>query len=304
MSIPYAKVIANPRAGAGSTRRKWPQLSERLRQAGLAFVHEFTEGTGHAMELAQAAANDGYRYLVAVGGDGTVNEVVNGILRSTGSRDVILGVISIGTGDSFVRSAGIPRNYARACSLLTSPRRRLIDVGVVEYKSGGQTLQRFFVNVGGVGFDAAILDGAKRLPRFFGGYVSYLAGFPGCLFTCKNRSVTMSIGSRVEDERILTVVAANGSYFDGGIRIAPQAELGDGSLDVVIVGDMSKLEVLKIWPPTYKGNHVAHPTVRVKKATHVAIESSEKVLVQADGELPRECPASFRLIPSALTIVA
>jgi len=304
MLIPHAKVIVNPAAGAWSTRRKWSYISERLRHVGLSFDCEYTEGAGHAIELARAAVSDGYRYLVAVGGDGTVNEVVNGMLRSADSRNTILGVISTGTGNSFARSAGIPRHYACAYSLLTSPRRLLIDVGVVEYKSKGQSLQRFFVNVAGVGFDAAILKGAKHLPRCFGGYIPYLAGSPGSLFRYKNKSVIMRIGSRVEAERILTVVVANGGYYDGGMLIAPKAELGDSLLDVVIIGDLSKFEMLKIWPLVYKGTHVAYRKVREEKATHVTIESSEGVLVQADGELLGECPASFWLIPSALNIVA
>ncbi|GAG32061.1 unnamed protein product, partial [marine sediment metagenome] len=129
MSVPHAKVIVNPVAGAYSTRRKWPLISQRLRDAGLSFDHEYTEGVGHAIELARAAASDGYRYLVAVGGDGTVNEVANGILSSTSSMRTTLGVVSTGTGSDFVRSVGIPRDYAIACSSVTSPRRLLIDVG-------------------------------------------------------------------------------------------------------------------------------------------------------------------------------
>ena len=303
MSALPVKVIVNPVAGAYSTRRKWPIISKLLKRIGLSFDFEYTEGVGHAIELARAAASDGYRYLVAVGGDGTVNEVANGILHSTGATSTALGIVSTGTGSDFVRSVGISRDYATACSTLTSSRRLSIDVGVVEYQSKGQTLRRFFVNAAGVGFDAAVVEKTERLPKYFGGTIPYLAGLVRTLFSYKNTSVVLNIESEVETGRVLSVVVANGSYFGGGMHMAPQAELSDSLLDVVIVGDMGKFELLKALPTVYKGTHIYHPKVRVEKATHIAVESPEPMLVHADGELLGECPASFWLMPAALSIV-
>jgi len=300
----HAKVIVNPVAGACSTRRKWPSISKLLKYVGLRFDYQYTEGVGHAIELARAAASDGYRYIVAVGGDGTINEVANGILCSTGSGDTALGMICTGTGSDFARSVGIPRDYTRACSSLTSSRRLLIDVGVVECQNKGQSLQRFFVNAAGVGFDAAVVKATERLPKYFGGTIPYLGGLLRTLFGYKNKSVTMYLGDRVEAKRILSVVVANGRYFGGGMHMAPQAELGDSLLDVVIIGDFGKFELLRALPMVYKGTHINHPKVRMEKATHITIESSEQVLVHADGELLGEGPASFWLMPAALSIVA
>ena len=299
----HAKVIVNPVAGAYSTRRKWHIISRLLRRVGLSFDFQYTEGVGHAIELARAAASDGYRYLVAVGGDGTVNEVANGILYSTGATKTSLGIISTGTGSDFVRSVGISRDYSSACSSLTSSRRLSIDVGVVEYQSKGQTLRRFFVNAAGVGFDAAVVEETERLPKYFGGTIPYLAGLVRTLFSYKNKSVVLNIENEVESGRVLNVVVANGGYVGGGMHIAPQAELGDSLLDVVIIGDVGKFELLKALPTVYKGTHIDHPKVRMKKATHINIESPERMLVYADGELLGECPASFWLMPSALSIV-
>ncbi len=303
MLTPYAKVIVNPVAGACSTRRKWPRISKLLRHVGLSFDYEYTEGVGHAIEIARAAASDGYRYVVAVGGDGTVNEVANGILYSTGSSNTSLGVVSTGTGSDFVRSVGIPRDYTVACSFLTGSRRLVIDVGVVEYKSKGQSLQRFFVNAAGVGFDAAVVEATERLPKYFGGTIPYVAGLLRTLFGYRNKSVVVHLGNKVEAKRILSVVVANGCYFGGGMHIAPQAELNDSLLDVMTVGDIGKFELLKALPMVYKGTHITHPKVRMEKATHIIIESSERILVHADGELLGEGPASFWLMPVALSIV-
>ena len=303
MSIPYAKVIVNPVAGAYSTRRKWPRISKLLRLVGLSFDYEYTEGVGHAIELARAATSDGYRYLVAVGGDGTVNEVANGILHSTNSADTILGIVSTGTGSDFVRSVGIPRDYTRACSFLTSSRRSLIDVGVVEYRSKGQSLRRFFVNAAGVGFDAAVVEVTERLPKYFGGTIPYVVGLLRTLFGYKNKAVVLGVDSKVEAKRILSVIVANGDYFGGGMHIAPEASLNDNLLDVVVIGDIGKFELLKALPTVYNGTHVTHPKVRMEKAAQITIESSERILVHADGELLGEGPASFWLVPAALNIV-
>ena len=304
MSILHAKVIVNPVAGAYATRRKWPRINKLLRHVGLSFDYEFTEGVGHAVELARVAASDGYRYVVAVGGDGTVNEVANGILHSAGSGNTILGVVSTGTGGDFVRSVGIPRDYTSACSCLTSSRRLLIDVGVVEYQSKGQSRQRFFVNAAGVGFDAAVVEATERLPKYFGGTVPYLVGLLRSLAGYRNKSVVLKMGGKVEARRILNVVVANGGYLGGGMHIAPEAELDDGLLDLIVIGDVGKFELLKALPMVYKGTHITHPKVSMEKATHITIESSERFLVHADGELLGEGPASFWLTPAALSVVA
>ncbi len=297
-----AKVIVNPVAGGYSTRRKWTHISKLLQKVGLSFDYEFTEGVGHGIELARAAVSDGYRYLIAVGGDGTVNEVANGILHSPLSTTISLGIISTGTGCSFVRSVGIPRDYARACSRLTSPRRLLIDVGLVRYK--GQS--RFFTTMAGVGFDAAVVEAVKHLPEYFSGtnpYLPYIIEVPRTLFNYQSKSVTLHLSHKVEAISILSVVAANGDYFGGGMHMAPQAKLNDGLLDVVIIGNISKFELLTKLPTIYKGTHINHPKVRIERTTHIAIESPERVLVQADGELLGEGPVSFWVVPAALSIV-
>jgi len=303
MALLHAKVIVNPVAGANSTRRKWSRIRQLLKRVGLSFDYQYTEGVGHAIELARAAASDGYRYLVAVGGDGTVNEVANGILSSTNSTTTALGIVSTGTGSDFVRSVGIPRDYTSACSFLTSSRRLLIDVGVVEYQRQGETVKRFFVNAAGVGFDAAVVEATERLPKYFGGTVPYLAGLMRTLFRYRNKPIVLRIGDKVESARVLNVAVANGCYLGGGMRIAPEASLDDNLLDVVVVGNIGKFELLKALPMVYKGTHVNHPKVRMEKATHILVESSEPILVYADGELLGEGPASFGVVPAALNIV-
>ena len=306
MPVPYAKVIVNPVAGGSSVRGKWPRIKEQLHGVGLSFDHEFTRGAGHGIEIARRAIDSGYRYLIAVGGDGTVNEVANGILGSTHSRNTILGIISAGTACSFARSLNIAQDYVGACSLLTGTGRASIDVGVVQCRSQGRPLQRFFVNAASAGFVATIVDTWKRLPNRFGHSINHIfrevEGIRS-LFTYRNKWIKLSMGNKVETICACTVVVANGQYFADGMQIAPHAKLDDGLLDVVIVGDVGKSELLKLWPKLYSGNHIGHPKIREEKTTVVTIESDEQLLIEADGDILGESPVSFRVIPSALTIV-
>ncbi|MFC2069868.1 diacylglycerol/lipid kinase family protein [Chloroflexota bacterium] len=303
MSVLHAKVIVNPAAGANSTRKKWPDLHRLLTHIGLSFDHDYTEGAGHAIELAKEAASNGYRYLVAVGGDGTVNEVANGILDSGDAENVSLGIISTGTGSDFVRSVGIPRHYLSACSCLIGSKRYLIDVGIVEYRNNGESQKRFFVNAAGIGFDAAAVEATEKLPKYFGGTIPYLFGLLRTLVGYRNKSVEMYIDDKVEAARVLSVVVSNGNYLGGGMRIAPNASLNDGILDVCIIGDVGKFDLLKSLPMVYKGTHGDHPKVTLDKAEKVTVESAEKVLVHADGEVLGTGPASFSLVPAVLNIV-
>ncbi|MFC1954895.1 diacylglycerol/lipid kinase family protein [Chloroflexota bacterium] len=293
----------NPAAGANSTRKKWPDISRLLKHLGLSFDHQYTEGVGHAIELAKSASAGGYNYLVAVGGDGTVNEVANGILDSADAGSMVLGIISTGTGSDFARSAGIPRQYPGACSSLTGKNRLQIDVGLVEYRSNGKSMRRFFVNAAGTGFDAAAVETTERLPRYFGGTIPYLTGLLLTLIGYRNKPVTLGVGDKTEQRRILSVTVSNGNFFGGGMHIAPRASLTDRFLDLVVIGDIGKFDLLKSLPMVYKGTHGNHPRVTMEKVTEVTIESPERVLVQADGEVVGEGPATFRLIPAALNIV-
>jgi len=303
MPVSRAKVIINPVAGGGSIRRQWPEIYTRLRDVGLSFDYEFTRGPGHAIEIAKQAADTGYRYLIAAGGDGTVNEVANGILRSTNSSDVTLGMISTGTAGSFARSLGIARDYT---SVLAERKTLSIDVGVVECWSRRQRLQRFFVNEASVGFGAAIVNAWSRLPKLFGHSINHklrtITGY-SALVAHRNMWIRLYVGDKFENFHGCYVVVANGQYFAGGMQIAPHARLDDGLLNLVTVGDVSKSELLRIVPTVYDGSHLGHPEIRERKVTVIKIESDERLLVEADGEILGESPVSFSVMPSALTVV-
>jgi diacylglycerol kinase (ATP) len=300
----HTKVIVNPAAGANSTRRKWPGIHTLLKQTGLSFDYQFTESAGHGIELAKAAASNGYRSLVAVGGDGTINEVANGILQSNNAKETSLGIICTGTGSDLSRTLGVSHDYVHACSALINPRRVVIDIGLVKYQKNGRPCQRYFVNYAGIGIDAEVVRATERFPKFLGGTIPYLTGLLFSFIGYRNKPVTFQIGDRaVEKAQVLSVVVANGRYYGGGMHIAPEAKTDDNLFDMVIVGDIGKFDLIKTMPRVYKGTHLTHPKVRVEKDTCITIQSSRKFLLHADGELLGEGPVSFSLISKGLCLL-
>jgi YegS/Rv2252/BmrU family lipid kinase len=303
----HTKVIVNPEAGSCSVRRDWPHISRRLQKAGLSFDYEFTEGTGQAIEIASRAINSGYNYLIAVGGDGTVNEVANGILRSNNSLNVILGIVSAGTAHALSFSLNVANDCKdiNAYSFLYGQRRALIDVGVVQCWNRGKLIERFFLNEASTGFSADIVDAWESLPIRFGKNVNLalrtVVGYTS-LATHRNKNVRLSVGNEVESIPICTVIVSNGRYCANKMLIAPHASFDDGLLNAIIVSNISKFKLLRIVPTLYTGSHIKYPEIRETKTDFVKIESDEHLLVEADGDIIGECPASFWVKPLALTV--
>lgn len=299
----YARLIVNPVAGAGKTARKWPQIMSRLQSFDLRFDYDLTEAPGHARELARDAVAKGYELVVSVGGDGTINEVVNGLYDTGSIADVMLGIIGTGTGGDYIRTIGIPRSYLEACQCLKDPRKATVDVGVIEYLDGGETVRRLFVNFAGIGFDAEIVRTTTLKYKTLNATASYLAGLLSTLLFYKNKVVTISIDGEVIAEKVCTVLLNNGKYGGGGMLAAPEADLADGLLDVLIIGDMSKPDLLWSLPRVYRGTHLTHPKVALKKAREIEIRSEDTVFLQADGELLGGLPARCYVLPSLLNVV-
>jgi len=299
MSAPRAKVIVNPVAGGGATRRKWPLIRELLIGSGLSFDYEYTQGVGHGIELARAAVGDGYELVVSVGGDGTANEVANGLIDPSGTGRATLGIIPTGTGADFARSIGIPRDLRDACSLLTGGRRLMIDVGVIEIEGG----RRLFINQAAIGFTAEVVETTRKQFKLLGGTVPYVIALLVALASYRKREVTLSFDGRSRSGRVLSVVFSNGAYFGGGMRVAPGADLSDGLLDVVIVGDVGRVDFILTFPTVYSGTHLSHPKVSLERTANIKLDSPERPLIEADGELIGEAPARFSVLPAALSVV-
>jgi diacylglycerol kinase (ATP) len=304
----HTMVIVNPKAGCCSVHRDWPRISKKLQKAGLSFDYEFTERTGQAIEIASRAVNSGYSYLIAVGGDGTVNEVANGILRSNNSLNVILGILSAGTTNALSSSLNVANNEKaiNAYSFQYGQRTALIDVGVVQCWNRGKLIERFFLNEASTGFSAEIVHSWESLSIRFGKSINIalrtVLGYTS-LANHKNKNVRLQIRNEVESIPICTVMVSNGRYCANNMLIAPHASFNDGLLNAIIIGNISKFKLLRIVPTVYKGNHVNYPEIREITTEFIKIESDEHLLVEADGDIIGECPASFWVKPSALTVV-
>ena len=300
--MPYSRVIVNPAAGAGKTAKKWQQITDLLKSIGLDFEHDFTDSPGHATELARSAVKKGCELVISVGGDGTVNEIVNGLYGANSDSNVMLGIISTGTGADYIRTIGTPRTHKEACQCFINPKRLVVDLGVVEYTSNGQMISQLFVNFAGLGFDAEIVRATTQKFKSLGATASYLMGLLTTFLSYENQDVSLIVDGEAEESKICTIMMNNGKYGGGGMFVAPNADPADGLFDVLIIGDLTKPDLLRSLPRVYKGTHLTHPKVTVKRAREVEIQPAQQMTLQADGELLGETPARFHILPAALSI--
>ena len=301
-------VIVNPIAGHGRTATVWPRVAAALGEVGLAFDATPTTGPGHASSLAAEALRSGYRTIVAVGGDGTVNEVVNGML-SGGEQidpDVRLGVISSGTGCDLVRSLGLHRDED-AVPVLKNGLARPIDVGRVAYRDlEGRECARYFLNVADMGLGGEAAEMVNQSSKALGGFLSFLYGAVAAILRYQNKTMeyTLDDGQTING-KVSILVVANGRYFAGGMNVAPRAKLDDGLFDVIILEATGKADLIfSLLPSVYRGAHLGHPTVRYTTARKVTVRSVDRALLETDGEQLGRDVAEFTIVPQALRVAA
>jgi YegS/Rv2252/BmrU family lipid kinase len=298
------KLIVNPVAANGAVGKNWPQVRDFLQAEGVEFDAVLTEEPRHAIRLARQALDDGYRTIVAVGGDGTLNEVLNGLVEEGAvDPEVALGIIPWGTGADFSRTLGIPRDYMGAGRQLLRFETQLVDLGRITCLREGREVVHYFINAAGLGFDGEVAELANRFPKVLGGTITYLTCLFISLLTYRNKSVELSFDGQHVRGRINSVIVCNGRYLGGGMFMAPEASFDDGIFDVVILGNLNKLEVVANLPRVYKGTHLTHPKVSLCHAREVHIEARERMFLQAEGELIGEAPATFQIIPRALKVL-
>lgn len=299
----YAQLIVNPIAGAGKTAKKWPHIKELLQSLRLDFEYALTEAPGHAIELASSAARKGCKLIISVGGDGTINEVVNGLNDANCLKDVMLGIISTGTGADYIRTLGIPRAYNEACQLFVKPKTRIVDLGVVEFMGNNGKIKRLFVNFAGLGFDAETVRATTQTYKAMGAKASYLMALLSTLVFYQNKEVSIIAEGVIEQRKIVTILMSNGKYAGGSMMTTPNADPSDGLFDVLIVDDMTKLDLLRSLPRLYKGTHLTHPKVFVKRVKEIEIRPRLRMSLQVDGDLIGEAPARFYVLPAVLNVV-
>jgi YegS/Rv2252/BmrU family lipid kinase len=308
MSGSAAIAIVNPRSADGSTAKLWPSLARTAAELGMEIETRMTERLGHAAELTCQALREGASRILAVGGDGTVNEVVNGFFDGEVSinPEAELGVLCRGTGCDFIKTLEIPKADLGGLQRVAAGRSEKVDVGRVRYVNarGGEEM-RYFINIAEAGLGGEVCSRANTMSKAAGGFMTFLAATLKAMATYRNQPAEVVIdGKYVRNLRLNNVVVANGRYFGGGMKIMPHADLSDGKFDVLVMGDFTRAELVANVAKVYSGKHLGHPKVELFQAERVRITSVRRLALDLDGESPGTTPAEFEIVPGAIRIIS
>ena len=299
--------IVNPHAGNGSTGSIWPFIEALAKDRLGPFEVNMTKRPGDAVMFAKNAAAEKAKLLVCVGGDGTLNEVVNGIMMHEKSirSDVTLGFIPNGTGCDFVRTVSIPKDIEQAVDLVVSGSVRSIDLGVLVFQDyQGRDRCRFFHNIASFGLGGEVAQRVNRTTKALGPFVSFMWATLISVFLYGTKSIRILIDGSFEKEvSVWNVIVANGQYHGGGMWVAPDASVCDGLLHVTIIGDLTISEVLLNLSKLYNGRIYDIDKVITLTGKKVAAISDDRVLLEVDGEQPGMLPIVVKTVPGALQII-
>jgi YegS/Rv2252/BmrU family lipid kinase len=289
----------NPASANGSTGRRWPEIARTAAAHGLTGDTLFSERPGQLGELAAQAVQRGAKLLVVVGGDGSVNEVANGIA----GMEVELAVIARGTGWDFVRTYDIPRKVEAAVDVALNGPTREIDLGRARFRRwDGSEAESYFANIASAGMSGAIAQRANETTKALGGKVSYAWATLAVFARWQTTDVSVTVGDQTREGRMHDVVVANGRYFGGGMMMCPDAEPDDGLFDVLLIGDLTKRDLLVTLPKTYRGNHLPHAKAELLRGATVTVDAPAPLPIQLDGEQPGTTPVRFDVVPKALRV--
>ena len=310
-------LIVNPHAGGGRTGTTFEAMRAEITRSLGDIDVALTDGARHATDIAYRAALDGRATVVAVGGDGSIHEVVNGLMQAKeqGARATRLGIIAQGTGGDFRKSLGLEPKLAHACSVLASGRTRMIDVG--RFSAGSEDGQGerngFFINILSIGVGGLVDRYVAQSKRRFGGTIAYFIASARSLLESAIGVVACTIqeGTVTREKEITTrcMAICNGRFFGSGMEIAPMAKLDDGVFDVIDLGSASRFEFATMNSKVYSGRHVLHPNVQHFRCTRITMELvnkevRERFLLDIDGEPLGRMPLTIEVMPAALEIFA
>jgi len=296
---PRTVFLVNPASAGGSTGRRWPEIAHRAAARGLTGDALISEEPGQLGPLAAEAVRGGAERLVVVGGDGSVNEVVDGIAGA----DVELAVVPRGTGWDFVRTFAISRDLDGAIDVALEGDVRTIDVGLATFRSwAGEESRRYFANVASAGISGAIAKRANDSSKALGGRISYYWATLAVFVAWETGEMRVTVDDELRAGRMIDVMACNGRFLGGGMMMCPEAEPDDGLFDVLLIGDVTKRDLLFTLPKSYRGKHLPHPRLEVLRGRTVTVEADEPLPIELDGEQPGTTAARFEVVPRALRL--
>ena len=300
------KVIVNPNAGSGRGRKEWDEISDLLKAAGINFSSEFSQFKYNAIDIVKQAYKEGYRKFIAVGGDGTIHEVVSGIMSlNRQDPDVLLAAIPVGTGNDWGREWGVTTDHKQAVDIIARGKSRIQDLAEVRSFKNGKENTRFMVNIGGLGFDANVcfkVDGYKDEGKT--GKSLYMRGLLRAFFGYTNKRFKIDVdGHRLYEGPVFSTAFGIGKFSGGGMMQTPEALPDDGLLEVTVIKKIPKLKVLFKIKKLYTGEIYTIKQVIHTKAREVHVESFPIAKVEVDGEAVGFCPVTVSMLPHALRII-
>lgn len=299
-------IIVNPNAGKGKGEKDWDKISTFLKKEELLFTVKFTAGKGHAMKLALDGISEGFRKIITVGGDGTLNEVVNGVFANNSCRtiDIILGLIPVGTGNDWGRMFGIPLDYEKSVRIIKEGKTLTHDVGMITYGESDTKKERYFINIAGLGFESVVVRKTNiQKDKGRGGKLIYFYNLLTSLLAYKNTKAEIIIDDEIIHANVFSLNVGNGRYCGGGMRQTPRAVPDDGLLDVTIINGMGKFEIIRNLKILYDGTILRHPKIDGYKCKHIKVTSEVPIYAEADGESLGQTPVEFKIIPLGINIV-
>ena len=303
--------VVNPKSANGATGRRWAELAASIARTLSDFGVEFTKGPLDAVGLTRTALKSGYECIVAVGGDGTINEVTNGFFAPPGAAEDLplrpqteLAILMSGTGGDFRKTFEWALDDAAAINRLKTPDTRPFDVGRLEFLGhDGKKQTRYFANICSFGVSGVVDDEVNKTSKVLGGKASFMWGSLKAMTKYKDQRVLVTFDDQPPEEVMVTTLSvANGKYFGGGMKVAPDADVSDGLFDVVIWSGYGLTDFVVRSASIYSGAHVKWKGTRVLRAKKMAAQSDERVLIDCDGEQPGTLPCTMTILPAAIRL--
>lgn len=297
--------VVNPVANSERGYKRWMEIEKRLFEMDVDFVCRFTDDKGDGITYTREAIEKGYRKILAVGGDGTINEVVNGILTQSAiaPQEVTVGMISIGTGNDWIKTMGLPKDGEAATELIARGiRTRTIDAGKAVYQLGGEQHTRYFINVAGMAYDAFVTKDATE-NKVFKGAVQYQLSVLKGLTRYQKTNVKLQADDYTYEGKLFCLNVGICNYAGGGMKVVPEAVPDDGLFHVTVMKDLTKLDVVLNTPKLFNGTFISHPKVDSVPAKHVTVESDTPIFLEVEGEVLGHSPFEFELIPACIQVL-
>jgi len=299
--------IVNMAAGGGKTKTDWPIIAQILQREGVRYEPHFTDRRLHASIIARNKIKEGYSKIIVVGGDGTMNEVINGVFaqKRIHTTEVMLGMISVGTGNDWAKTFNIPADYEGAVRTIIQQKTFIQDAGLVNYRKNGKEWNRYFINIAGLGFGARVVERTNRMKeKGKSGPMLYFYNIFYSLIRYRSKKAVIEIDGTSYDRKIFSLNVGIGKYNGGGMIQVPHAIADDGLYSITLIKKIGKLNVIANMKKLYNGNIVKHSKVETYMAKSIQIEGSPLLKVETDGESLGHGPVRFEIIPKSVQVIS